>query len=76
MTTGTVFAVGESVLMLVNKTKKIGFIEEICGDFLFVRWVISGTRKIRSWGWISSRWALKRHPLIVQTDELSIKWRL
>jgi hypothetical protein len=59
--------------MLVERIEQIGIVEEVYGDSLFIRWVISGSKKIRSWGWISSHWVLKRNLLIFQIDELSIK---
>lgn len=74
MTTAIAFTVGDLVSIVAEGIEKIGVVEQVYkGDYLLVRWVIRGTRKMRAWSWIPSDWVFKRYFLIIETDELSIK---
>lgn len=67
------FVVGDIVSMVIENKKKIGIVEEVSGESLFVRWEMLGTRRVRSWGWISSEWVPRDYFLMIRADELSIK---
>jgi hypothetical protein len=70
----TKFTVGDMVSMLLDRTERTGVIEQVCGNSLFVRWFMSGTKRLRSWGWISSDWVSRKHVSVVgQMDEFSVK---